>query len=180
MKGLELGKRPWGNRALWYPKGWGHSLSRLERSVRKSGKSQDPETLKYLVSVQGTKGFSIPSLHRETESFASPSWNIFFRSLPGSPHSGELIGSRCTEKERLVPTNSYTAGSKPIPFPDQSHIQIPTFYLSGGEKEGGEAYKVDPPQDSSWISHSSLCLSSHCPTEVQRETSWDDEKQNLN
>lgn len=35
-------------------------------------------------------------------------------------------------------------------------------------------------RDRSWISHHFVCLSSHCPIEVQRETSQDNGRQHLN
>lgn len=126
-----------GNRAFWYPKGWVHSLSGLEKSVRKSGTSLDPETLKCLVSIQGTKGFSIPLLHRETESFPSPSWKIFFGCLPGSPHSGEFIGSRCMEKDLFLHTHiQLVPNQSPSPSSPTSKSSLS---ISLGERgRGGE------------------------------------------
>lgn len=113
--------------------------------------SLNQETLKYLVSTQGTKGVIIPSLYRE-EHFP-------LEACLGPPLWGDSGSRWMGRKQSHSHTlhTLYTAGSKPVPSPYPS--PRPALHsLSIWERGGWKTARWSPPRDSSWIPQFCLCL----------------------
>ena len=56
-----------------------------------------------------------------------------------------LAAGGWTKKELFLHTHTQLVPNQ-FPSLTSPYIKIPTFYLSRGEEDGGEAYQKDPPQ----------------------------------